>query len=260
LLTDASGFPLTVQAFEGNKAETATMLPVINAFKVAHQLSDVTVIADAGMISEANQVALQAAGLSFILGTRIPQPPDVVCEWRDKHPDEAVADGLVPTQPWPSTSVEKARGIPDRVRVSRPLCDHELPELLIVELSLGRPTDRLAGHHRPRVAGGWSEPACCKVDAQQSTRKPFQQVMNPSYLHDLKPKSSRKRDAVPARIFAHVPAPLAGVPIIDFVLRKAGFAPQHCDPLAQVHMIGNGDVEVPAFAHTFEKVVQQISW
>ncbi|ETB15470.1 hypothetical protein O983_28225 [Mycobacterium avium 09-5983] len=33
LLTDAGGFPLTVAAFEGNKAETATMLPVINAFK-----------------------------------------------------------------------------------------------------------------------------------------------------------------------------------------------------------------------------------
>lgn len=44
LLTDASGFPLTVKALEGNKAETATMLPVINAFKTAHQLSDVTVL------------------------------------------------------------------------------------------------------------------------------------------------------------------------------------------------------------------------
>jgi len=115
LLTDAAGFPLTVQAFEGNKAETATMLPVINAFKTAHQLSDVTVVADAGMISEANQVALQAAGLSYILGTRIPYLPDVVREWRDKHPDEAVLDGLVLTQPWPATSSEKARGIPDRV-------------------------------------------------------------------------------------------------------------------------------------------------
>jgi hypothetical protein len=74
LLTDASGFPLTVAAFEGNKAETATMLPVINAFKTAHNLTDVTVVADAGMISEANQTALQAAGLSFILGARIPFP------------------------------------------------------------------------------------------------------------------------------------------------------------------------------------------
>ena len=33
LLTDAAGFPLTVAAFEGNKAETATMVPVINEFK-----------------------------------------------------------------------------------------------------------------------------------------------------------------------------------------------------------------------------------
>lgn len=115
LLTDATGFPLAVEAFEGNKAETATMLPVINASKAAHQLTDVTVVADAGMISEANQVALQAAGLSFILGTRLPQLPDVVREWRDKHPGEAVPDGLMLTQPWPSTSAEKARGIPDRI-------------------------------------------------------------------------------------------------------------------------------------------------
>jgi hypothetical protein len=115
LLTDASGFPLTVHAFEGNKAETATMLPVINAFKTVHQLTDVTVVADAGTVSEANQVALQAAGLSFILGARIPYLPDVVREWRDKHPDEAISDGLVLTQPWPSTPAEKARGIPDRV-------------------------------------------------------------------------------------------------------------------------------------------------
>jgi hypothetical protein len=91
------------------------MLPVINAFKAAHHLSDVTVVADAGMISEANQVALQAARLSFVLGTRIPFLPDVVREWRDKHPDEQIPDGLILTQPWPATSNEKARGIPDRV-------------------------------------------------------------------------------------------------------------------------------------------------
>lgn len=115
LLTDATGFPLMVQAFEGNKAETATMLPVINAFKTAHQLTDVTVVADAGMISETNQTAIGAAGLSFILGTRIPYLPDVVREWRDKHPGEEIPDGQLLTQPWPATSGEKARGIPDRV-------------------------------------------------------------------------------------------------------------------------------------------------
>jgi hypothetical protein len=115
LLTDATGFPLAVEAFEGNKAETATMLPVINAFKAAHQLADVTVVADAGMISEANQIAVQAAGLSFILGARIPFVPDVVREWRAKHPDQQIPDGLIVTQPWPATSAEKSRGIPDRV-------------------------------------------------------------------------------------------------------------------------------------------------
>ena len=115
LLTDASGFPLMVSAFEGNKAETATMLPVIAAFKAAHRLSDVTVVADAGMISEANQTAIAAAGLSFILGTKIPRLPSVIDEWRRKHPGQEISDGQVFTQPWPASSSEKARGIPDRV-------------------------------------------------------------------------------------------------------------------------------------------------
>jgi hypothetical protein len=67
------------------------------------------------VLYDVNQVALQAAGLTYILGARIPFLPDVVREWRDKHADEAIPDGLVLTQPWPSTSSEKARGIPDRV-------------------------------------------------------------------------------------------------------------------------------------------------
>jgi hypothetical protein len=77
LLTDATGFPLTVQAFEGNKAETATMLPVINAFKTAHQLTDVTVVADAGTISEANQAALQSRRALIRVGR--PHPAAARC-------------------------------------------------------------------------------------------------------------------------------------------------------------------------------------
>ena len=79
LLTGQDGFPLMVSAFEGNKAETKTMLPVIEKFMAAHRLSDVTVVADAGMISEANQKAIEAAGLSLILGMKI---PDVRCQAR----------------------------------------------------------------------------------------------------------------------------------------------------------------------------------
>src|SRR4051812_10063912 len=80
LLTDAAGFPLMVEAFEGNAAETTTMLPTIRAFMAAHQLADVTVVADAGMVSAGNRRAMEAAGLSFILGAKIPDIPYVVTE------------------------------------------------------------------------------------------------------------------------------------------------------------------------------------
>jgi hypothetical protein len=109
LLTDASGFPLMVNAFEGNQAETATMLPTIKAFMEAHQLSDVTIVADAGMISEGNKRAIEAAGLSFILGARIPNVPYVVEAWRQKHPDEQIPDGHIFTQPWPAGPADKRR-------------------------------------------------------------------------------------------------------------------------------------------------------
>jgi hypothetical protein len=75
LLTDASGFPLMLEAFEGNKAETKTMLPVLTSFMAAHQLKDVTVVADAGMISEANREAIEDAKLSYIIGAKMPEVP-----------------------------------------------------------------------------------------------------------------------------------------------------------------------------------------
>lgn len=109
LLTDASGFPLMVNAFEGNQAETATMLPTIKAFMEAHKLQDVTVVADAGMISDGNKRAIEAAGLSFILGARIPDVPYVVEVWRQEHPDQEIPDGHIFTQPWPAGPADKRR-------------------------------------------------------------------------------------------------------------------------------------------------------
>jgi hypothetical protein len=102
LLTDQSGFPLMVSAFEGNKAETKTMLPVIEAFMAAHDLPDVTVVADAGMVSEANQKQIEAAGLSFILGMKIPRVPYALAQWRREHPGQDIPDGHMFTQPWPA--------------------------------------------------------------------------------------------------------------------------------------------------------------
>ena len=109
LLTGRDGFPLMVSAFEGNRAETKTMLPVIEKFMAAHRLPDVTVVADAGMISEANQKAIEAAGLSFILGMKIPDVPYQVAQWRREHPGEDIPDGHIFVQPWPAGPSSKRR-------------------------------------------------------------------------------------------------------------------------------------------------------
>ena len=85
------------------------MLPVIEKFMAAHRLPDVTVVADAGMISEANQKAIEAAGLSFILGMKILDVPYQVAQWRAEHPGEEIPDGHVFTQPWPAGPSSKQR-------------------------------------------------------------------------------------------------------------------------------------------------------
>jgi hypothetical protein len=109
LLTDASGFPLMVEAFEGNRAETTTMLPTITAFMAAHQLPDVTIVADAGMVSDANKRAIEVAGLSFILGAKIPDVPYAITQWRREHTDQQPPDGLVLTQPCPAGPKDQRR-------------------------------------------------------------------------------------------------------------------------------------------------------
>ena len=71
------------------------MLPVIGSFMTAHRLPDVTVVADPDMISEVNQKAIEAAGLSFILGMCVPDVPYVSPQWRREHPGQDIPDGQV---------------------------------------------------------------------------------------------------------------------------------------------------------------------
>ena len=60
-----------------------------------HQLAaDVTIVADAGMISAANRKEIEEAGLSFV-----PEVPYMVDAWRRHHPDEPIPDGHIFTQP-----------------------------------------------------------------------------------------------------------------------------------------------------------------
>ena len=145
LLTDASGFPLMLEAFEGNKAETKTMLPVIRSFMAAHQLSDVTVVADAGMVSEANREAIEDASLSYIIGARIPEEPHQVKQWRKDHPGQDIADGQVFTQPWPAVGAAKAAGRRDKVTYYRYKADSARRSLHGIDTQIAKAERAVAG-------------------------------------------------------------------------------------------------------------------
>jgi len=95
LLTDANGLPLMISAWEGNTAETKMMIPTLKEFLAVHGLKDVIIVADAGMISESNWKAIEAEGLSFILGQKMPFLPYCVTKWRDDNPGVEYEDGQV---------------------------------------------------------------------------------------------------------------------------------------------------------------------
>lgn len=95
LLTDQSGFPLSVGAFEGNMAETRTMLPMIRKLQSSYNIGQVTIVADAGMFSKGNKEEIVAAGLDYILGTRFKEIPYPVYQWRKDNPDAEYKDGQI---------------------------------------------------------------------------------------------------------------------------------------------------------------------
>lgn len=100
LLVDRAGFPLEIACFEGNKAEKHTIVPVIEAFKARHQIEDMVVVADAGMLSAANLTMLDQAGHRFIVGSRLTKAPiDLESHFRwhgDAFTDGQVIDTLTP--------------------------------------------------------------------------------------------------------------------------------------------------------------------
>lgn len=71
LLVSRNGYPLAYDIFEGNKFEGHTMLPVLDTFKEKYKLGQLVIIADSGLLSNANVEELQKKGYEFILGARI---------------------------------------------------------------------------------------------------------------------------------------------------------------------------------------------
>ena len=120
LLVDRQGFPLEIACFEGNKAETATILPVIRAFQARHDITGLIVVADAGMLSAANLAALDGEGLGFIVGARQTHAPlDLASHYRwhgDAYTDGQIIDTITPKH-------RRTKGLNDPTQRGEPVWD-----------------------------------------------------------------------------------------------------------------------------------------
>ena len=100
LLVDRRGFPLRIGCWEGNKAETTTIIPIVEAFQAAHGIEELVIVADAGMLSAANLTALDDARLRFIVGARTTRAPGDLeahfCWAGDAFTDGQLIDTITP--------------------------------------------------------------------------------------------------------------------------------------------------------------------
>jgi len=118
-LVGRHGFPLQVGCWEGNKAETTTIIPIAEAFQAAHGIEDLIIVADAGMLSAANLTALDEARLRFIVGARTTRAPGDLEAHFHWHGD-AFTDGQVIDTITPRRGSQSER---DKSRKSEPVWD-----------------------------------------------------------------------------------------------------------------------------------------
>lgn len=71
LVVNKEGFPISYEVFEGNVFEGKTIIPIIKAFQERHAVENLTVVADAAMISMDNITNLKNNGLNYIVGARV---------------------------------------------------------------------------------------------------------------------------------------------------------------------------------------------
>lgn len=102
LMVDRTGFPLEISCFEGNTAETTTIVPILQAFAERHDLAGVPMVvaADAGMLSWTNLKALDEDRFSFIVGSRTTKAPgDLASHFRwhgNAFTDGQIIDTVTP--------------------------------------------------------------------------------------------------------------------------------------------------------------------
>lgn len=78
LLVSTGGYPLAYEIYNGKKFEGDTMLPIVNLFKRKYKLTNLVVVADAGLLSNKNITALENNGYRYILGARIKNEKQII--------------------------------------------------------------------------------------------------------------------------------------------------------------------------------------
>src|SRR5215211_5892216 len=97
------------------------------------------------MISEANREGIEDAGLSFIIGERIPEVPYVIKQWRPENPDAVPEDGQVFTAPWPATGKKKAAGRRDKVTYDQYRADRARRTIRGIDQQIAKAENAVAG-------------------------------------------------------------------------------------------------------------------
>lgn len=67
LATTQEGLPVGFKLFPGNTAESTTLIEAVTVWRKTLKIDEVTVIGDRAMMSEANLLALESAGFSYII-------------------------------------------------------------------------------------------------------------------------------------------------------------------------------------------------
>jgi hypothetical protein len=71
MVLDDEGRPICTELWPGNTSDVTTLIPIVDRLKQTFHVEDVCVVADRGMISAKTIEALEAHGLTYILGVRM---------------------------------------------------------------------------------------------------------------------------------------------------------------------------------------------
>jgi transposase len=85
LMVNKDGFPVAYEVFSGNTFEGNTIIPAIQNFIKKNEVNDLTVVADAAMISSENIKQLTESKINYIVGARLGNSSAALLEQIDKN-------------------------------------------------------------------------------------------------------------------------------------------------------------------------------